>query len=113
MSFGKPFVKGQPKVPGSGRVKGVKNRLSHKFLEDLAAQWEISGQAALKIMSVEDPSNFVRVVASVMPKELEITETHLMEIPDHELDAFIEFARRRLAERALGIGVRTDETTHH
>ena len=37
-----------------------------------------------------------------MPKEFEISETRLMEIPDDELDAFIEFARRRIAERALG-----------
>jgi hypothetical protein len=112
MSFGKPFVKGQARLPGAGRAKGVKNRLSHKFLEDLAAQWEVSGPAALKIMAVEDPSNFVRVVASLLPKELEITETHLMQIADDELDAFIEYARRRLAERALGPGVRTGETAH-
>jgi hypothetical protein len=44
-----------------------------------------------------------------MPKEFEITETHLMEIPDHELDAFIDFATQRLAERALSTAVREAE----
>jgi hypothetical protein len=33
-----------------------------------------------------------------------------MEIPDDDLDAFIEFARRRIAERALSASIREAET---
>jgi hypothetical protein len=106
------FEKGQSKVPGSGRTKGVKNRLSHAFLTALADDFEQHGVDAIKIARVERPVEYVRIVAGLMPRELEITETQLMQIPDNELDAFIEFARRRIAERALSIGVRTDETAH-
>jgi len=63
-----------------------------------------------RVMAIEHPSDFVKIAASLLPKEFEITETHLMEIPDHELDAFIEFARQRLAERALGASIREAET---
>jgi hypothetical protein len=61
---------------------------------------------------VEKPAEYLKIVASLLPKEFEITETQLMQIPDEELDAFIEFARRRIAERALSAGVRTTETVN-
>src|SRR6516164_4719797 len=104
------FEKGRPKT--GGRAKGAKNRLSHAFLTALAEDFEQHGVDAIKIARVERPVEYVRIVAGLMPRELEITETQLMQIPDNELDAFIEFARRRIAERALSIGVRTDETAH-
>ncbi len=62
------------------------------------------------IVRVEKPSEYLKTAAYLMPKEFEITETRLMEIPDDELDAFIEFARRRIAERALGASIREAET---
>jgi hypothetical protein len=104
------FESGRTKT--GGRVKGAKNRLSHAFLTALADDFEQFGVDAIKIARVERPVEYVRIVASLMPRELEISETHLMQIDDNELDAFIEFARRRIAERALSIGVRTDETAH-
>jgi len=108
MSFGKPFEPGRAKT--GGRVKGSRNLISEAFLKDLAAEWQESGPSALKIMAKTDPSGFVKVTAALLPKEFEITETRLTEIPDNELDAFIEFARRRIAERALSIGIRETET---
>ena len=104
------FEKGMQKI--GGRAKGVKNKLSHKFLTDLLADYEAHGAEAIKICRIEEPVRYVQMIAALLPKELEISETHLMQIPDDELDTFIEFARRRIAERALCIGVRTDETAH-
>jgi hypothetical protein len=104
------FQKGMAKT--GGRAKGTRNKISQRFLEDLAAEWEVSGPDALKVMAKTDCPGFVKVVAALLPKEFEITETQLMAIPDEELDAFIEFARRRIAERALSIGVRTSEAVN-
>jgi hypothetical protein len=58
MSFGKPFLPGRAKT--GGRLKGSRNVISEAFLKDLAAEWQESGAAALKVMAKEDPSNFVR-----------------------------------------------------
>jgi hypothetical protein len=102
------FEKGMKKL--GGRTKGVKNRLSHAFLTALAEDFEQHGVDAIKIARVERPVEYVRIVAGLMPRELEITETQLMQIPDDELDAFIEFARQRLAQRALSAGIRETET---
>ena len=108
--IGKPFEKGMAKL--GGRTKGVKNRLSHAFLTALAEDFEQHGVDAIKIARVERPVEYVRIVAGLMRRELEITETQLMQIPDDELDAFIEFARQRLAERALGASIREAETVN-
>jgi hypothetical protein len=65
------FQKGREKTPGSGRKIGVRNKLSDKFLKDLHAEWERSGEAALKILAKEDPASFAKLALGVLPKELD------------------------------------------
>ena len=102
------FEKAKPKT--GGRAKDARNKLSVAFLEAFAADFEEHGAEVIKIVRIEKPHEYLKTAAYLMPKEFEITETHLMEISDHELDAFIEFARQRLAERALGASIREAET---
>jgi hypothetical protein len=99
MTFGKPFEKGQ-----GGRPKGCRNKISQAFLNDLAAQWEISGPDCLRVMAKEDPSGLVKVVAALLPKEFEITQTKLMQLPDEELDELREQLRRQIDERRTLLG---------
>ena len=67
----------QPGHPGGpGRPKNSRNRLSTKFLDALAKDFEEHGEGVLKIVRAEDPSGYLRVVASLMPKELDI-EAHV------------------------------------
>ncbi len=107
-AFGTPFVKGQ-----GGRPKGSRNKLSTAFVDALAREFEEHGEEAIRIVRVERPHEFLKVVASLMPKEFEITDSRLKEIPDHELDAFIEFARRNLARGiASSSNEREEQTTH-
>ena len=97
MSIGKPFLPGRAKT--GGRVKGSRNKISEAFLHDLAAEWETSGPAALKVMAKEDPSGFVKVTAALLPKEFEITQTALMEIPDEEINELRDELKRRIEQR--------------
>jgi len=55
--------------PNAGRPAGARNKLATKFLWDLLAEWEEHGAAALRICRVEKPIEFVKVVASTLPKE--------------------------------------------
>jgi len=103
-----PFEKGRQKT--GGRAKGARNKLSQAFLEAFTADFEKYGAEVIRIVRMEKPHEYLKTAAYLMPKEFEITETHLMEIPDHELDAFIEFARQRLAERTLGASIGKAET---
>ena len=77
-------AKGGMKSPGSGRVKGTLNRISNAFLEALAADFEAGGADAIKIMRIEKPAEYCKVIASILPKEFEITENKLVEMDDSE-----------------------------
>lgn len=60
---------------GGGRPKGSRSLLGTKFVEDLHAEWQRSGPEALKRVAEHDPVAFVRVVANVLPKEIDATLT--------------------------------------
>jgi SepF-like predicted cell division protein (DUF552 family) len=105
-------TKGGMKSPGSGRVKGTRNKISQAFLEALSKDFDEHGEAAIKIMRVEKPTEYCKVIASILPKEFEITENKLVEMDDSELDAVIEFARRSLERRTISIASREDETAN-
>lgn len=64
----------------AGRPKGVRHRLSKNFLFDIAQHWQEEGGDILKRVTREDPATVLRVVASLVPREL-ITK---MEIGDED-----------------------------
>ena len=113
MSIGKPFLPGRAKT--GGRIKGSRNLISEAFLKDLAAEWEASGPAALKVMAKTDPSGFVKVTAALLPREFEITETQIMQISDEEINELRDELKRRIEQRrafAGSIGFGDTETAH-
>src|SRR5262249_45659321 len=88
------FETGRKKT--GGRAKGARNKLSVAFMRAFAADFEEHGAEVIKIVRVEKPSEYLKSAAYLMPKEFEITETRLMEIPDDELElevAGLTFAR--------------------
>ena len=56
-----------------GRPKGSRNKLGEQFVADLHHEWQQSGAAALRRVAKDDPVQFVRVVAGILPKELDAT----------------------------------------
>ena len=91
----KQFQPGNRGNPG-GKPVGARNRLQGRFLNDLAADFDEHGKRAIVAMREADPSGYVRAVASLMPKELEVTRA-MNEIDDDQLDAAILAVRTILA----------------
>jgi transcriptional/translational regulatory protein YebC/TACO1 len=89
------FTKGQPKI--GGRRKGSRDKIATALLEAIAKDFEHHGEEVVRIARVERPTEYLKVVASLLPKEFEITDQRLKDIPDDELDALIEIARRRIS----------------
>jgi hypothetical protein len=90
-----------PFQPGNtlgGRPRGARNRLARKFLEDCLADWQEHGAAAIKIMRREDPARYCLMMATLVPKELEITATAVAELDDDTLAKMIENLRAQLAQ---------------
>ena len=82
----KPGQSGNPK----GRPKGSRNKLSEEFFRDLCDAWQAFGKPALMTAAWTHPVEFVRVVASLIPRELEATITPVTErMSDAQLEAII------------------------
>jgi hypothetical protein len=58
-----------------GRKPGSRNRLSNAFVEALAKDFEQYGDDVIKVLRVESPSDYCRLIGSLVPKEvgLEVT----------------------------------------
>ena len=104
-------TKGGMKSPGSGRVKGTRNKISQAFLEALPRTSTSDGEAAIKIMRDRATYGILQGDCLDLAEGIRIYRKQpLVEIDDYELDAIIEFARRSLERRTLSLASREDET---
>ena len=105
------FEKGRQKT--GGRVKGSRNRIAYKLIEALEKDFEEHGEQAIKIARIERPVEYLRIIASVIPKEFEIVDGRLAELSDEELDVFIARLRAQLRSPvAEDLGGGEEPTTH-
>lgn len=79
----KPGQSGNP----AGRPKGSRNKLSEAFVEALHEDFTENGVEAIKKTREEKPDVYVRVIASLLPKEFKIETTS--DLTDEQLDARI------------------------
>jgi hypothetical protein len=63
-------------LPGNagngGRKLGQRNRLGEAFLENLRDAWHEHGATALARCADEDPATFCKIVASLLPKTIDL-----------------------------------------
>ena len=64
----------------------------------LLADWQEGGAAAIKMMRIERPAEYVRVMCSILPKELIFETSAVTELDDDELDHMICDASRASLE---------------
>jgi hypothetical protein len=60
---------------GPGRPVGSKNRLSEYFLYELADHFEKYGRVAIERICEDSPGEYLRIIASLIPKELILEQT--------------------------------------
>ena len=84
-----------------GRPKGSRNKLAQRVFDDIFQHWNepaggelCKGQAALELLYRERPGEYLRLTASVLPKEF-VFENAVTELDDDELDRMIEMLRER------------------
>jgi hypothetical protein len=64
---------GQSGNPRGIQGKSARSTLSQQFLRDLRRVWDKHGIRALEACATEDPSGFVRTVASLMPRHVDLS----------------------------------------
>ena len=81
----------------AGKPKGVRNRLSTRFLEDMLADWEEHGRAAIETFRTERPNEYVKVMAGLLPREVEMKVNELEELSDEQISTQLAALLRELA----------------
>jgi hypothetical protein len=96
----KPGQSGNP----AGRPKGSRNRHSENFLNAFAQDFEQHGAAVSERVRKERPQDYLKVAASLLPKQME-TETRrtrpLSELGDGELIELLAGDIEMVVERVL------------
>lgn len=103
LPVGKPFQPGN-----AGRPKGARNRLGEQFLADMLADWEQHGADVIATVRDEKPDQYLKVVASILPKELNVKVSELDELSDEQLERQLASIVAQLAATGIDLIARTE-----
>lgn len=87
-----------------GRPKGARNKLGEAFVEAMLKDFEEHGEAVIQNVRTEKPDQYLKVIASILPKELNVTTNRVEEMSDDELAAGIAALQSILAASAARAG---------
>lgn len=87
-----------------GRPKGARNKLGEAFLEDMFADWKENGAAAIKATRETKPEVYLKVVASILPRELNLRVGQFEDMTDDELARELASIASQLAGAGVGAG---------
>ena len=97
------FKPGNNANPG-GKPVASRNRLQGDFLRDLANDFELHGKKAIIECRETKPEIYIKVIASLMPKELEITRP-LDGLNEEELIAAVAALQSFVNSQSIGSGI--------
>ena len=77
-----------------GRKKGARNRLHADFVVALSEHFAEMGKAAIDIVFKESPRDYLKIIASILPKEFVLEDGRLESMGDEELEQYLAEIRR-------------------
>lgn len=96
----KPGQSGNP----NGRKKGSRNKLGEEFLDALQADFEAHGAEVIVRVREDRPHEYLKVIAGILPKELNVNTRAVEEMSDDDLAAGIAALQSVLAAQAAREG---------
>lgn len=94
----KPGQSGNP----AGRPRGSRNKLADAFIEALAADFDRYGIKAIEDSRAESPIQYVKVIASLLPKDVNLNVNNADDLSDAELAERIRNLATQLAPFLVG-----------
>jgi hypothetical protein len=88
------FLDGHPKL--GGRRRGSRNKLGEAFIAALYADWKEHGEKVIAEVRAARPAAYLKVVASLLPKQVEIKDDMFDDLTDEQLAFLIRYTRTAL-----------------
>lgn len=79
-----PWQPGQSGNP-AGRPKGSRNKLSENFITALSNDFEKNGVSVIEAVRAEKPAEYLKIIAAIVPKEINVRDMTLEDMSDEEL----------------------------
>ena len=98
-----PWKPGQSGNP-TGRQNGSRNKLGMSFVDAMLKDFEQHGEKVIETVRTEKPDQYLKVIASILPKELNVTTNRVEEMSDDDLAAGIAALQSVLAASAAREG---------
>jgi hypothetical protein len=102
------FLPGHSPTPGGGRPVGTRNRLTTHLLNVLCKDFEEHGEAVVKITRIERPVEYLKIIASLLPKELQVNDAKLGDMTDEEIAGLLATVREMRAQATASPALRQD-----
>lgn len=80
-----PPVEHQFKPGNPGRPKGSRNKLGEAFIEALHEDFNEHGTAVIAKVRAEKPDQYLKVIASILPKDLNVNINQMDDLTDEQL----------------------------
>ncbi len=106
----RPGQSGNP----AGRPKGSRGKLGEDFLRTLQEDFRQHGAKAVETVRETKPADYLKVIASVLPKAIQVNAGALAEINDNDIARILEAVRTgNVATVGEGSGSRAAKTIEH
>jgi hypothetical protein len=99
----KPGQSGNP----AGRKKGARARLAEAFIQDMYEAWQTRGAEVIQRVIEDRPHVFIKAVAGLQVKEVNVTTTAVQELSDDDISAALAALRSVGALAHAGSGSET------
>ena len=101
----KPGVSGNP----AGRSKGSRNKLTEDFLTALSDDFAEHGVDAIRFVRADKPDQYLKIIATLVPKEGTLTINDMSEMTEGELVERLRDITATIAPFLIGGGTEANE----
>jgi hypothetical protein len=101
-----PAMEAQKWKPGvspnpAGRPKCSRNKLGEEFVSALLADFNEHGPSVIETVRAEQPAQYLKVIAAVIPKEVNVSVGQLEELSDADLARGIAILESLIASQGM------------